>query len=63
MNQEILELAVDLRRQHKPFVMTTVVWRRVPLRGKKEAQRSSRQTVRFMVGSAEPVQPQRFSVK
>ena len=35
MNQEILELAVDLRRQHKPFVMATVVWRRGPTSGKQ----------------------------
>jgi xanthine dehydrogenase accessory factor len=35
MNQEILELAVELRRQHKPFVMATVVWRRGPTSGKQ----------------------------
>jgi xanthine dehydrogenase accessory factor len=35
MNQEILELAVDLRRQHRPFVMATVVWRRGPTSGKQ----------------------------
>lgn len=35
MNREILELAADLHRRHRPFVMVTVVWARGPSSGKQ----------------------------
>jgi len=35
MNREILELAADLHRRHRPFVMVTVVWVRGPSSGKQ----------------------------
>ncbi len=35
MNREILQLAGDLHRRHRPFVMVTVVWARGPSSGKQ----------------------------
>ena len=35
MNRAILELATDLHRRHRPFVMATVVWARGPSSGKQ----------------------------
>ena len=35
MNRELLELATDLHRRHRPFVMATVVWARGPSSGKQ----------------------------
>lgn len=35
MNREILEIAADLHRRHRPFVMVTVVWARGPSSGKQ----------------------------
>ncbi len=35
MNRELLELAADLHRRHRPFVMATVVWARGPSSGKQ----------------------------
>ena len=34
MNRELLELAGDLHRRHRPFVLATVVWARAPTSGK-----------------------------
>lgn len=33
MNADLIELAADLRRQHRPFVVATVVWARSPSSG------------------------------
>jgi xanthine dehydrogenase accessory factor len=35
VNRELLELAADLHRRHRPFVMATVVWARGPSSGKQ----------------------------
>ena len=35
MKRELLELAADLHRRHRPFVMATVVWARGPSSGKE----------------------------
>jgi xanthine dehydrogenase accessory factor len=37
MNRAMLELAADLHRRHRPFVMATVVWARGPSSGKQGA--------------------------
>jgi xanthine dehydrogenase accessory factor len=35
MNRELLELAADLHRRHRPYVVATVVWSRGPSSGKR----------------------------
>ena len=35
MNRELLELATDLHRRHRPYVVATVVWARGPSSGKQ----------------------------
>ncbi len=35
MNRELLELAADLHRRHRPYVVATVVWSRGPSSGKQ----------------------------
>ena len=35
MNRDLLELAADLHRRHRPFVMATVVWVRKPTSGNR----------------------------
>ena len=35
MNRELLELAADLSRRHRPFLVATVVWARGPSSGKR----------------------------
>lgn len=35
MNRELLELAAELHRRHRPFVLATVVWARGPSSGKQ----------------------------
>lgn len=37
MNRELLELAADLSRRHRPFLTATVVWARGPSSGKRGA--------------------------
>jgi len=37
VNRELLDLAADLHRRHRPFVIATVVWERGPSSGKRGA--------------------------
>lgn len=54
MNRRILELAADLHRRHRPFVMATVVWSRGPSSGKQggNALIESDGTVHGWIGGA-----------
>lgn len=54
MNRELLDLAAELHRRHRPFVIATVVWARGPSSGKQGATAiiEGDQTVHGWIGGA-----------